>query len=112
MNDAKYLGRKMQLAGREMVVPSLSVKKIRSLFADDARLKLMASAHELPPMEQIDALLDICASALGRNYPEVDAGWLEENLGPGELNALVLAVLQESQLLQVPETEGGKGPAR
>src|SRR5689334_14547741 len=103
MSEPRFLGRTVALAGGNYVVPTLSVKQIRHYFSKGSKtLQLLASVQGLPTAEQTDALIEVCAAALSRNYPEINAAWLADNLGPSELTQLVLAVLQESGLQQTP----------
>lgn len=97
MNKPKFEGTKVQLAGKEYVVPPLSFKgwQAQEVLIRDfwkVRENVLAAAKKGDESGMIDApfitkYLPIVHAAIARNYPELKLEELEDNLTLDDIDA-------------------------
>jgi hypothetical protein len=89
------LGATIALAGRDYVVPPLTLGQLRRLAAD---IGCIGEHGGLLDSEAIGAVVRIVTAALQRNYPELDERAVEEMLDLGNAGEVLSAVLAGSGL--------------
>lgn len=100
---AKYDGVKMRVGGRDLVIPALTIKQVRSLRAQFDTMQSIGNAA--PNDDQIGAITEVIHSAVVRNYPDMTQEGLEELLDLSTMQAVVKAIMGQSGL----ETTPGEG---
>ncbi len=71
-------GTTVNIGGRDLLVPSLSVGQFKR-FTLDGTLAKVRAINDTPTVEEIDAMVTIVLAAIQRAQPEVDRQWLEDN---------------------------------
>lgn len=97
---AKYDGVKMRVGGRELIVPALTIKQVRSLRAEFDQMQGIKDAA--PTDDQIGAVTRVIHSAVVRNYPDMTQDDLEELLDLSTMQAVVKAIMGQSGLEVTP----------
>lgn len=87
----------MRMGGREWIVPPLTLGQMKRL-APKLALLAEAGAPSAMTAEQIDAIAEIVAVALSRNYPEMTAQTALDLLDGANTVAVYAAVLTGSGL--------------
>jgi hypothetical protein len=98
-------GIKVNVGGRELIIPPLNLRALRKL---KEKIKLLEKMNTVPGEEEIDALLDIVTSAVQRNYPEITRDNLEDLVDLANLQEVVPAVLAASGLVRRKEAAPGE----
>lgn len=88
-------GVKVSMGGRDFVVPSLTLKSLKSL---SSKLEILSSMGGIPTPDQIDAMVSVIHCAMVRNYPELSTQDVEELLDLSNLQTTFLSVMAASGL--------------
>ncbi len=104
-------GVSVRMGGREWTVPPLTLGQMKRLAPKLAVLSV-AGAPSAMTAEQIDAIGQIVAAALSRNYPEMTPENVLELLDGGNTVAVYAAVLTGSGLKQGERPGEGEIPAK
>src|SRR6266853_946378 len=67
-SSPRFHGTPSTLGGRTFTIPPLSIRELRPLLPRIEKLKAITS---IPTAEDLDTVIDIVASAVQRNYPDV-----------------------------------------
>lgn len=86
-------GQWVNLGGREMLVPPLSLGTIKAMQAEVETLQHMSG---VPTPAQIDTVIGLFHAALVRNYPDVTRAQVEEDVDLGNYAELLAAVMNIS----------------
>ena len=95
----------LRFGDREWTVPSLTLSQLKRLAPQIAVLREAGAAVEMT-VQQIDALAEVVASALSRNYPETSAQSVLELLDVANAAEAYVAVLTGSGLKRGDAAEG------
>jgi hypothetical protein len=97
-------GQKVNLGGRDFVVPPLNLRALRILGPRFAELSQNAVAGVIGP-DQIDTMIEVVHAAMVRNYPEITKEELEDLLDMGNIARVFQAVAAQSGMKQAPSGE-------
>jgi hypothetical protein len=86
-------GVKIQLAGTEYTVPPINLRLYFKLEADIAKL---SNPAETPMVEYLRAAVVVLLAVMQRNYPDMTADKLEEDIDFAELPVVVKAIFGQS----------------
>lgn len=104
-------GQKIYMGGREWTVPPLTLGQMKRL-APKLALLAQAGAPSAMTAEEIDAVAEIVAAALSRNYPETTAASALDLLDGGNTVTVYAAVLTGSGLRLGEDRGEGESPAK
>lgn len=93
-------GVELKIGVRTFIVPPLNFKRVRQLRD---KLVLISQVRGVPTDAQMDLIVEVCLSAIERNYPEVKKAQLEELLDLGNAAAVLRAVMGVAGLEQNAE---------
>ncbi len=96
----KYDGVAIKLAGREYIVPSLTVKQARKLWPEVLEMEAGITKENLPDKQA--KMLAVIHTALARNYPSVTIEEMEDLVDLSSINKLVTIVMGNSGIPSVP----------
>ena len=97
---ALFDGTKVNLGGRDFILPPLTLKALRQL---GPKIGLLGSLSGMPTEEQIDAMIEVAHASISRNYPEITLDELGDLLDLGNLQDVFPAVMAASGLAKLPE---------
>jgi len=95
-------GVRLNLGGREYVVPPLNFAALRRLEHD---IQTVQGLSGIPTGEAIDAVVRIAHAAISRNYPDITVEDMAELIDMGNITHVLNAVMGVSGLRE------GKAPA-
>lgn len=99
---AKIPGIIISMAGEDWIVPPLTLGQLRRLMPKIKDLKDISAG--MGP-EQIGTMSEVVAAAMGRNYPELTADYVEnELLDLGNAGEVLIAILSGSGLRRSGES--------
>lgn len=98
-------GVKINLGGREFVMPPLTLKHLRLHGPIITGLQAMT---DVPDAEQCDGILTLLTAALSRNYPDLTREDLEDLVDVVNLKPAFLAMVGQSGMTQVKAGEVGE----
>jgi hypothetical protein len=94
MAEPKFEGEKVRVGDRDLIVPSLSVKQARRLWPEILELDKGITPANLP--EKFGQAIPIIHAAISRNYPDITADELEDQIDVKTLRKLLLIVSGQS----------------
>ena len=103
-------GVKLNLGGRDYIVPPLNFKSLKTIRP---KLKELTAATGMIPDEgQLETVIDVVQLALQRNYPSITREELEDAVDLDNLKEIIQAIMGISGLLrEVPSDEKTMAPA-
>lgn len=101
----KYAGEQVKLAGREYIIPSLSVKQARILWPKIRELNKGITMDSIP--DKMAIATEIIHAALSRNYPEITLDEVEDMIDMSNFRRVVGVVTASTGLKGDP----GEQPA-
>ena len=106
-------GVKVNLGGRDYMVPPLNLKALKRL---GPKLKLLSNLGDVPSDEEVDAVVEVLHSALVRNYPDITSDEVSDRIDLANLRPALMAVMGASGLTQglpgeAASPQGSTGPA-
>lgn len=104
-------GVKLNLAGREIVLPALSLRHVRDVHQTGLITTLAGLGRGLPTPEQVDAIVDLMLLALSRSEATKEIGKEEllDRIDAGNIEEVFNAICQGSGLVKVAPGEAA-GP--
>ena len=93
-------GIELKVGIRTFVVPPLNFKRVRQLRA---KLVDISYVRGVPTDEQMDLIVEVCTSAIERNYPDVKKAELNELLDLGNAAGVLRAIMGVAGLEQTAE---------
>lgn len=93
-------GVKIQMGGNEWIVPPLTLGQLRRLEPKIREMTQLGQDVRGLTADQIDAVGEIVAAALSRNYPDMTAERALDLIDTGNARDVILAVLTGSGLRQ------------
>jgi hypothetical protein len=103
MADPQFRGEPVTVGGTTIVVPPLGLLAVQTLLPKIASIALDAGGDVANPFAQLQDLLDICYTAVKRNYPELERQAFAESIDFAEFVPLVNAVMRQSGFRSVTE---------
>ena len=105
-----FEGQKIKIGDRELEIPPLSFGNLMDL-EDKIAAIMDGDAKKVFSKERIQAQLDVIHAAVKRNYPDITADWLRDNLDLGNAIKVIKMVLSTSGVGEksagAPQPEGG-----
>jgi hypothetical protein len=106
-------GVRLNLGGRDFVVPPLTLKSLRKMAN---RLSALRTMGDIPTDDEVEVVVEIVHAAMVRNYPDLTTDDVEELMDMANLKSVMLAVLQGSGLSrsapgEAEESRASTGPA-
>ena len=98
-------GQKVNLGGRDFVVPPLNLRALRILGPRFAELASLSGNTAVFDPASLDTMVDIIHAAIVRNYPEITKDELSDLLDMGNLGPVFQAVAAQSGMRQVSPGE-------
>lgn len=95
-------GVKINMGGRDFIVPPLNFAALRRLGPELAIAETVTSA---PTLQELEAVVKLVHAALVRNYPEITLAEVEELLDMGNTISVLRAITG------AVEDDPGKAPA-
>lgn len=95
-------GTKVNLGGRDFVLPPLTLKSLRLL---GPKIALLSDLNGVPTTEQVDVMVEIVHASAVRNYPDLTPDDLLDLLDLHNIKEVFPAVMAASGLKQVPMGE-------
>ena len=95
MEQPKYEGVVVKMAGEDYVIPPLSFKQLKMLQDD---MKQLNTATAASSSDQQGVVLRIVLAALQRNYPDMTLEKLEDILDLGNIHEITQAIIGVNQL--------------
>jgi hypothetical protein len=86
------------IGGRELSLAPLTLKFIRKL-TEGKLLETIQGIKGLPTGKQIDAIVELIISSVGKNHSDVTKDWLEDNIEPLEIPTIIMSVLTASGMV-------------
>lgn len=108
-------GQKLNLGGRDFIVPPLNIKALRILGPRFNQLQKIADSGDLAEMfngDNLDTLVDVVHAAIVRNYPDVTREEMEDLIDLANLQPLFMSICGQSGLQQKGPRGEAKGPRK
>ena len=93
-------GKELKIGEKVLVVPSLSIKQVRSLLPKMQTLQLGSFAEK-----DMDVCIEIIRMALSRNYPDITVDEIEDSVDMTNMVPIVKAVMNLSGMDEKPAGE-------
>lgn len=87
--------------GEVNLVLQFTLRAIRDLFQETGH-NILAEGIAAEKLGDLDFLIPLLIHGLKRNQPEINRDWLLDNIGPGNLGEVILA-LQEAVAIILPK---------
>ncbi|GAO01925.1 hypothetical protein [Anaeromyxobacter sp. PSR-1] len=89
-----YDGTLLKIGGKQLEVPPLNLKSMKRL-STKGYLPVLLSLRSDGAMsaEQLEAVIEAITCAIQQNYPEIDSGWIEDNISLPEIPYILAAAL-------------------
>ena len=111
MATPKFEGVKVMIGGAEYVVPPLNLRQIKQ-FQDtigEQMKKASAASGDGLNLTELDSMKEVILAAMQRNYPELSAEWIDENIDMGNLISVFVAAMGVSGLKKAAAELGSPG---
>lgn len=106
-----FKGTKVELGGKEYVVPSLTLDQVEAFIADGTIDRVPQNGLTyIHVAESRQALVDVSHAALSRNYPNITREEIRAGLDLSSVSALVDAVMGASGLIVRAASGEARGP--